>query len=203
MSDDILFTSLLTAPVPPACTRTRGTLLAAEFQKLYGPEVATALHTPPIISASLTINSAATRASEAMSLPWILASVDDLARRLEAELHLTSRHVFVDLRHTIAHSITGSLIEKRVMHSLIMFNNMHCNYFMLERYVLRLYLTGVYQLEHQVATLMAPARINIYCGVCSCCHAQSTRRKLFTTEKAKGRPLTSLKATHLLRTRRC
>ncbi|KAG1851903.1 hypothetical protein F4604DRAFT_1806246 [Suillus subluteus] len=52
MSDDILFKSLLTASVPPARTRSRGTLLVAEFQNLYGLEVATALRTPPIISAS-------------------------------------------------------------------------------------------------------------------------------------------------------
>ncbi|KAG1903712.1 uncharacterized protein F5891DRAFT_1276393, partial [Suillus fuscotomentosus] len=83
MSDDILVKSLLTAPVPPACRRTWGTLLAAEFQNLYGPEVATALHTPPVISASLAIDSASTQVSEAMSLPWISASVDDLARHLE------------------------------------------------------------------------------------------------------------------------
>ncbi|KAG1873620.1 hypothetical protein DFJ58DRAFT_759273 [Suillus subalutaceus] len=52
MSDDILFKSLLTASVPPACTRSRGTLLAAEFQNLYGLNLATTLvGTPPIISA--------------------------------------------------------------------------------------------------------------------------------------------------------
>ncbi|KAG1717833.1 hypothetical protein EDB19DRAFT_1806543, partial [Suillus lakei] len=39
-----------------------------------------------------------------------------------------------------------------------------------------------------VATLMTPARINLYCGVCSCCHVQPTRRKLSTIQKAKGRP---------------
>ncbi|KAG1840714.1 hypothetical protein DFJ58DRAFT_809980, partial [Suillus subalutaceus] len=43
MSDDILFKSLLTASVPPACTRSRGTLLAAEFQNLYGLNLATTL----------------------------------------------------------------------------------------------------------------------------------------------------------------
>ncbi|KAG1863127.1 hypothetical protein F4604DRAFT_1785458 [Suillus subluteus] len=59
ISDDILFKSLLTASVPPACTRSRGTLLAAEFQNLYGLEVATALHTPPIISASPALDPAA------------------------------------------------------------------------------------------------------------------------------------------------
>ncbi|KAG1779785.1 hypothetical protein EV702DRAFT_1086513 [Suillus placidus] len=69
MLDDVLFKSLLMAPVPPACT-TWCTLLAAEFQNLYGPEVATALRTPPVISASLVIDSAARmQASEAMSLP--------------------------------------------------------------------------------------------------------------------------------------
>ncbi|KAG1836075.1 hypothetical protein DFJ58DRAFT_749929 [Suillus subalutaceus] len=57
MSDDILFKSLLTASVPPACTRSRGTLLAAEFQNLYGLNLATTL--------------------------WISASVDDIPRRLE------------------------------------------------------------------------------------------------------------------------
>ncbi|KAG1905577.1 uncharacterized protein F5891DRAFT_1170541 [Suillus fuscotomentosus] len=113
MSDDILVKSLLTAPVPPACRRTRGTLLAAEFQKLYGPEVATALHTPPVISASLAIDSAATQVSEAMSLPWISASIDDLARHLE-KLNRTdgsSRHVFIDLHHAVARSTTDSLIK--------------------------------------------------------------------------------------------
>ncbi|KAG1854292.1 hypothetical protein F4604DRAFT_1686129 [Suillus subluteus] len=43
MSDDILFKSLLTASVPPACARSRGTLFAAEFQNLYGLNLATAL----------------------------------------------------------------------------------------------------------------------------------------------------------------
>ncbi|KAG2151189.1 uncharacterized protein EDB93DRAFT_300919 [Suillus bovinus] len=83
MSDDILFESLSTVPVPPGCATTRGTLLAAEFHNLYGPEVATALRTPPVISVSLAIDSAAMRASEAMSLLWISASVDDLTSRLE------------------------------------------------------------------------------------------------------------------------
>ncbi|KAG1863882.1 hypothetical protein F4604DRAFT_2028772 [Suillus subluteus] len=83
MSDDILFKSLLTASVPPACTRSRGTLLAAEFQNLYGPEVATALRTPPVISSSPALDSAAMQASKGMSLPWISASVDDLARHLK------------------------------------------------------------------------------------------------------------------------
>ncbi|KAG1737048.1 hypothetical protein EDB19DRAFT_1910051 [Suillus lakei] len=72
-----------TVPVPPGCTATRGTLLAAEFHNLYGPEVATALRTPPVISVSLAIDSAAMRASEAMSLPWISASIDDITSRLE------------------------------------------------------------------------------------------------------------------------
>jgi hypothetical protein len=84
MSDDLLFKSLSTVSVPPACARSHGTLLAAEFQNLYGLEVATALRTPPvIISASPALDSVNMRASKAMSLPWISASVDDLARRLE------------------------------------------------------------------------------------------------------------------------
>ncbi|KAG1847164.1 hypothetical protein DFJ58DRAFT_798273 [Suillus subalutaceus] len=53
----VLFKILLTASVPPACTRSRGTLLAAEFQNLYGLNLATAV--------------------------WISASVDDIPRRLE------------------------------------------------------------------------------------------------------------------------
>jgi hypothetical protein len=58
MSDDLLFKGLLTVSVPPACARSCGTLLAAEFQNLYGMEVATVLCTPPvIISASPALNS--------------------------------------------------------------------------------------------------------------------------------------------------
>ncbi|KAG1883069.1 hypothetical protein F4604DRAFT_1740639 [Suillus subluteus] len=64
ISDDILFKSLLTASVPPACTRSRGTLLVAEFQNLYGLEVATALRTPPIISASPALDPAAVQVSK-------------------------------------------------------------------------------------------------------------------------------------------
>ncbi|KAG1792844.1 uncharacterized protein BJ212DRAFT_1307287 [Suillus subaureus] len=55
---------LLAAPVPPACmARIRSTLLIVELQNLYGPGMATALHTPPVVSASLATDSAATRAS--------------------------------------------------------------------------------------------------------------------------------------------
>ncbi|KAG1812145.1 uncharacterized protein BJ212DRAFT_1301667 [Suillus subaureus] len=63
MLDDIFFKGLLAAPVPPACTRIRSTLLTAELRNLYGPGVATALQTPPVVSASLATDSAATRAS--------------------------------------------------------------------------------------------------------------------------------------------
>ncbi|KAG1863776.1 hypothetical protein F4604DRAFT_1784930 [Suillus subluteus] len=63
MSDDIFFKSLLTTSVPPARTRSRGTLLVAEFQNLYGLEVATALRTPPIISASPALDPAAVQLS--------------------------------------------------------------------------------------------------------------------------------------------
>ncbi|KAG1876645.1 hypothetical protein DFJ58DRAFT_909863 [Suillus subalutaceus] len=70
--------SLLTASVPPAQDH-GGTLLAAEFQNLYGFEVATALRYLP------ALDPAAVQASKAMSssLQWISASVDYLARRLE------------------------------------------------------------------------------------------------------------------------
>ncbi|KAG1864828.1 hypothetical protein F4604DRAFT_1905289 [Suillus subluteus] len=109
--------SLLTASVPPACTRSRGTLLAAEFQNLYGLKVATALRTPPVISAP-PLDPAAVQASKAMSLQWISASVDDPARRLEK------------LKRT---DIQTSLIEKCVMHSLIIPGDVYYTYFMLEQ----------------------------------------------------------------------
>ncbi|KAG1862014.1 hypothetical protein DFJ58DRAFT_912596 [Suillus subalutaceus] len=46
---------------------------------------------------------------------------------------MTSRHIFLDQRHAFAHSTTSFLIEKRVMHSLIMPGNAYYTYLMLEQ----------------------------------------------------------------------
>ncbi|KAG2349637.1 hypothetical protein BDR05DRAFT_955512 [Suillus weaverae] len=70
MTDDILFESLLTAPVPPG-----GTLLAAELQNLYGIDSEVAA----VTSAHLLLLIQRLYRSS----PWISASINDLARRLE------------------------------------------------------------------------------------------------------------------------
>ncbi|KAG1825613.1 uncharacterized protein BJ212DRAFT_1573114 [Suillus subaureus] len=115
--DDILFKSLLTTPT---CPGTWGTSLVVEFQNLHGPVVVTALHTLPVISASLTIDSAATRAfkeSKAMSSPWISTSVDDLARCSEKPNRTMSRRRYSSIYAMLWHTLQQALTKKHVIYS--------------------------------------------------------------------------------------
>ncbi|KAG1860298.1 hypothetical protein DFJ58DRAFT_744495 [Suillus subalutaceus] len=123
--------SLLTASVPPACTRSRGTLIAAEFQNLYGLEVAAALRTPPVISAP-PLNPAAVQASKAMSLQWISASVDDPARRLE-KLKRTDIQICIPRLAPRYRTLYNKLSHRKTCDALIIPSNAYCTYFMLEQ----------------------------------------------------------------------
>jgi len=58
-------------------------ILAAEFQALYGKTLASALRTPPSLHAFFDMDTAALKASDAMSFPWICAPLHDLTRKLQ------------------------------------------------------------------------------------------------------------------------
>ncbi|KAG1788172.1 uncharacterized protein HD556DRAFT_919005 [Suillus plorans] len=111
----MIFKSLLMALVPPACTRIWGTSPAAEFQNLYGPAVANAL---PVFSVSLAIAFTATRAFKTTSSSWISEFVDDVTYSVfrEAEPHRRpDAYQYIDLRHAVAHSTTGSESHRKTL----------------------------------------------------------------------------------------
>jgi len=83
MNTDDLLDHLSSRSVPLGCTRFRTTVLAAEFQALYGESLASVLRTPPPLQAFFDMETAALRASEVMSLPWIRAPLHVLTRNLE------------------------------------------------------------------------------------------------------------------------
>jgi hypothetical protein len=66
--------------VPLGCRRTRTTLLAAEFLRLYGDDVAIVMRTPPQLAAVCDVSTATLVVP---SIPWLSVSVDDLTCRLE------------------------------------------------------------------------------------------------------------------------
>jgi hypothetical protein len=83
MYTDVLLDHLSSRSVPLGCARFRSTILAAEFQALYGETLASALRTPPSLHAFFDMDTAALKASDAMSFPWICAPLHDLTRKLE------------------------------------------------------------------------------------------------------------------------
>ena len=83
MDTDDLLDHLSSRSVPLGCTRFRSTILAAEFQALYGESLASALRTPPPLHAFFDMETAALKASEVMSLPWIRAPLHVLTHNLE------------------------------------------------------------------------------------------------------------------------
>jgi hypothetical protein len=64
MCTDDLFDHLSSRSVPLGCARSRSTVLAAEFQALYGETLASALRTPPSLHAFFDMDTAALKASD-------------------------------------------------------------------------------------------------------------------------------------------
>jgi len=83
MHTDVLLDHLSSRSVPLGCARFRSTILAAEFQALYGGTLASALRTPPSLHTYFDMDTAALKVSDAMSFPWICALRHDLTRKLE------------------------------------------------------------------------------------------------------------------------
>ncbi|KAG1834029.1 hypothetical protein F4604DRAFT_1963829 [Suillus subluteus] len=83
LTHEDLLDQLSSTAVPIGCPRTRSTVLAAEFEKLYGEQVAIALRAPPEVVAVIGVPHASSAASVELSMTWLSVSIDELTRRLE------------------------------------------------------------------------------------------------------------------------
>jgi hypothetical protein len=83
MAHDDILNHLSSTAVPHGCPRTRSTILASEFVRLYGDQVATAFRTPPQSAAAFDVPTPSAAVSSASPTSWLSVSIDDLTRRLE------------------------------------------------------------------------------------------------------------------------